>query len=125
MLDNGELAAAKKLFELLLWQNQENVEDCFARLQGYLAEDYDINNAFRMSMSCKGGFYTFDWSDYDLLFVDYLISKAKCLQIPLPNNLYEIEEISSSEAYDLYPDVIMAFAEYDYDLCTRQKIILS
>jgi hypothetical protein len=79
-------------------------------------QSHDINNAFRMSMSCKGGFYTFDWSDYDLLFVDYLISKAKSLQIPLPNNLYEIEEISNSEAYELYPEVISAFAEYNYDV---------
>ena len=118
-LNTEQLAYAKKLFELLLWQYPEDAELGFETLQEYLDEGYayGINNAFRMSMSCcNGGFYTFDWNEYDLLFVDYLICQAKCLKIPLPNNLYEVEEISNSEAKDLYLDVIKSFAEYDFDV---------
>jgi len=114
VLNIEQLAAAKKLCELLLWQNLENVESAFSSFKDYLADDYGINNAFRMSM--QRCFYTFDWNEYDLLFVDYLWTTVASLQIQLPNHLAEVEEISNSEAKDLFIDVCKVLAEHGFDV---------
>ena len=70
MLDDEQLAAAKKICELFLWEKRENIEITFAELKNFLANNYDINNAVRMSMPW-GAFYTFGWNEHDLLFLDY------------------------------------------------------
>ena len=114
MLDEEQLAAAKKICELFLWEKPESIEITFAELKNSLANNYDINNAVRISMPW-GAFYTFGWNEHDLLFLDYLIVKAKHLQIPLPHNLSEVEEITNSEAEGFYCDVIDRFSQYNFD----------
>lgn len=115
MLDTKQLTSAKKLCELFLWQYPEEIERSFSTLHDYLTDD-PIKIAFMMAMRVSGGFYSADWNEYDLLLLDYLIPKAAKLNIPLPHNLSDLEDMSNSETEDLFLDICKIFTEHGFDI---------